>query len=1420
MSVHFGQVLGFGSSSDAKKEAKLEVSDFQKKRAARKANVPTSTATPSGIGSLFPSTRLTSSLSTGFNSSQLMNYQLTSEKSLPLLSSTPPMSLVSQSIQSAIEKDNNTPPLSEVLTKYAIDNYNYKPNESLGPFSRFEKSSIYNIPDQIFQEYHSLDCITNMGLLNELQRAWLTIDNKLIIWNYKASSHESEYFTIDELKNTILTVKLIKPKPGVFVNSVNYLLLVSTSMDIHILAVEYTPENLTISDTKMSVPTHGLIVNKFITFDQTNDIFFTGIGDGENVWRLSYSNTDEWFQRNCYKECLTKSGLSSVVPNYNVFQKLPGLGLLGQETDSKIETIVQLEIDSSRRILYTLSSKSTIRAYRLKVSDGKVELGASVVKKPYNVLKDLATTTFNLQSTLLKKNEFEIVNIFPITKNESDNLFLVAVTNTGCRLYINGSTLYERLTLTTSYVKFPPPDSSFHDKLESLKGQQLQQGQNFMANNTKQEAPKSITKNPLNNEITPQDLKVAQENSKLLNNIKDSLIVSPGIFFCYNESQFYSSTPDYGVLKNSLQYVEDFELLDKFQTIHSIEAMSPSFHATNTPKGYCNEFAIQYLAPPLEIAVLTTTGIHTYRYRTPDMIIEDSLDDKTFNEFVNKYGSCEACSSVLYLACKYGQPDSFRNLATKYFISGGKNSKLNKNLPAIVDNVELSDRYYSVILLLSRLLREFWDKEIFKLDPNVKFNKSGFIIEDSLKKLTNEKVLLSGLNITRQELEYFLCSLIIILSFFNENKKIIPGLLGPLYETGANSKELELCLQAENIGFNAILKFLESVKEGLSFLAILYDDSEKTNKNFVDVMTYLSIQSQADLSCLTFNDFFSSNDEATSKLIKEILSSVINKSISSGDSVELVANTLQEKCGSFCSTGDVLIFKAIESLKKAKDFAANNDNENKTKYLKAAAQLLSKTHDALTFETINDLTNVMLLLDYYPGAIELLLKISSSGDPTNLGLKYELEGQATLMIDDPKKLAYEKRVKLYELIFKILVDVDEKSILSLEQAANNTSFTDAKAPISYFGADGQLATQYSQLRDKSYEICLQSQDKLFHYEFYKWLVKIGVGERLLDLETSFVLDFLRDYSTKDMEMAKLLWIYYSKRENYFQSASVLFSLAISKFDIDLANRIQFLSRANGFCNCVCPPDLRQEMTFLSVTISDLLAVANLQDELLLTVLDDERVSEIAKQEAIKKLNGRVLPISDLYNNFIDPLGYYTLALVTFKISDHRNVEDILSQWESLLSKWYFKNKDSGEPFFSEINNEFIAVASRVSDTEILFPIIDLFQLLVRYFYSPEYSIKQLKPPTGVIADAFIRSGVSYGKLYYNLRDLIESTTFELFPGYLKVLQQEMSYLIATWFKNDKKLRDVISADSIKDLSDYTVDKDPVFAYIKATGNPL
>ena len=89
------------------------------------------------------------------------------------------------------------------------------------------------------------------------------------------------------------------------------------------------------------------------------------------------------------------------------------------------------------------------------------------------------------------------------------------------------------------------------------------------------------------------------------------------------------------------------------------------------------------------------------------------------------------------------------------------------------------------------------------------------------------------------------------------------------------------------------------------------------------------------------------------------------------------------------------------------------------------------------------------------------------------------------------------------------------------------------------------------------------------------------------------------------------------------------------------------------------------------------------------------------------------------------------------------------------------------------------------------------------------SSDQIKP--GSIVSIFILSQVSYNKLYYILKDLIETrnSSNELF-------NQEMVYLIKEWYQNDRKLRDVVSSDTIANLSEYSIDNDPIERYYRNT----
>lgn len=1461
-------------------DMKIERSELQQKRALKKNSFNRQLG--SNYISSFPIFGNTTQSNNQSSTNGQKEAEVTDLNHLPLSTSSP-INLARQCVNAQIEKDNSIPTLYEILSVYVVDNYNFNPKKNSNEFSRFEKVNFFSIPEKLLDNNND-SLVTNMGIFPEIERAWLSVDSKLYIWNYNASLTDQEFDVIDDFHGTILTCHLVKPKENVFVESVNNLLIVATSKELKILALEFNSSSrrLEISDPHMSISVHGLIVNKIIFLEASKDILFTGAGSGDAIWRLNYSNSNDWFSKSITKELLTNSSFSSTLPN------IPVLNWLNDASSSNVESIVDLKIDQSRNIIYTLSSKSIIKSYKFQIKNNQLTLGQPIVKRITNILKELSTTSTNIRSPLLRNN-LKLINIHPVSKHENANLFLVAVATNGCRFYINGSTLYgERLTLTTNLVKFPPIDIKLYETIEKRKEKMINENQslnvdellpthilkstrtpyysyNKLSNNISrsphlspsinntlngsnnntinrnQNDNKSITKSFVTPVVSIEELKEAQEKSQILQNTSTSLIISPNIFIGFSkELGLFTSTPDYGVFKKSSQYIEDFEFFDNFSEVFDIIQLTPSFNAVDKPKGYANEFASQYTSEPLEFAVLTNSGIVIYRYRTPDVILEDGLNDSTFKKFGSKYGYDEACSTTLYLACKYDKSDNFRNIATKYFISGGQNSKLDKSMSPVIDNVEPSDRFFAVLILFSRLIRQVWNKEVFKLRSEIKFDKMGYIDPKSVRSLqTDKNIILDGLNIDKKELEYLLCSILIIIKFFEDNKNIIPGLSKDINNQSESAswkeKATEVCIQAEQICFDSISKFLNIAKEGLSFLTILLEEEEeeksKEKKNFKSIISFLPIQLQADLSCITFSDFFAKSDPNVAKLVKELLSCIINKSITQGNSVELVANTLQEKCGYFCSTDDVLIFKAIESLKKAKTYSDNKDDELKLKYLENSIQLLKQTSDSLSDETIADCVNAILQLGYYSNAVEFLLDVANTPEIVKLATQYQTDLQLSMPIDPIKRNSYQRKLKLYHIIFQILVDIDQKALSSVEKATDATLIghnslnanqtTKSNQPV-FVDNEGNLVTYYSQMRDRCYKISLNYKDKMFHFEFYKWLVANGVGEKLLYIETPYILEFLKERATNDLEMSRLLWVYYSKRGDYYEAANHLYSLALSKFDISLLDRIQFLSIANSFVQGIETQFLKDDVINLASRISDLISVSNLQDELLVTVKNDSRVNDLAKKIATEELGGEILFINDLYNEYIDPMGYYELALVCFKLSDYRNFEDVLSKWESLFDKWYYEyNKKpnfENTPFYTEISNNFSIIADRVKDIDSLFPIMDLLNLLFKNVYT--HLSKNQKAVPGIIIDSFIKSGISYSKLYYNLRKLIESTTYELFDGYSNVLASEMGYLLQNWYKTDKKLREVISGDEILSLTKYDLDTDPIYKYIKSTGNPL
>lgn len=1374
------------------------------------------------------------------------------------MGSAKPLELASRYIEHLECRDASTPVLDERSYYNNGVNYNFsKEVGGLGAFTPFERQQVIHIPDEISKEASRTEIKSDMGIFPEINRCWITIDNKLILWNIDDST---DYQSIDEIKHTILKVALVKPKPDVFVDYVQHLLLISTPFDIYILAIFHSPETgeLSVFNTGMCVSVHGLDVSDIACYEKTGQIFFAGKTNGLNIWSLQYSGSDDWFNSKCSKVCLTQSVWSSLLPT-GLTSKIPGTGFIQSffEEDSKYaqETIVQLTIDQSRGIIYCLSSKSNIKAYFIH---GNSLEGPMTIEPTY--IKRIMGTTSARDAAILGNKYLKISKIVPVTQQENSNLFLVAITIGGVRLYFNGSLGRSGIeALRLESIKFPPSSVTPEVIQQELQQQHLEQ----QKRNLRFYSALGSSESAL--------LKFQKKSSVLLEASSASNIISPGIFFSAVvkpstkpnnnphpdnkpgadilpekttvQHKLFVSVPDYGILKNHGKYIENATLLDTTGPIKEIVALTPTFNATQKPEGYANEFATQYNSENLKIAVLTNNAIEIYRYRTPDEVFESLIDNPL--PFLLNYGVPEACSTALFVTCKLNKSEVLRSAAltfftvgipgiidikptyNKYMVStvsslfkkptseatpkklvGGSSHLISTPGTALasqsksnfdLDDVILSARFYGIALLITRLFRDIWNKQIFTLKDDPKVN-----VTKQLSESPQDKNLIRNISISKPDVEYYLSSISILNEFFTAYGDSLTIVYPPV-STNTDGKFVdkseEVANQAESIAVNSLIKLVQSIMEALSFLNVLYEESdvegyERQYLAFKDIMKFLNQEIQTDLTKLKFKDLFAPN-ENTKILIREILSSIINRNITRGASIEYTATALQERCGSFCSSSDILGFRAIEHLRKAKEIGLR-DYETLKYHLNNAVKLFERIVDHLSIEKLKEAVSIMIELKYFPKTIEFLLNIANSMDKAKLAYQYVTDGY---LEHDGRKVFYEKRLVIYDLVFETLIKVDEMASKSTSNVVGNIS----------------VSNEMSSLREESYSVALTYNDKLFHYKLYDWLVSQKCQDKLLQLDTEFILPYLKEKSKDSLEISNLLWVYLSRRSKFFEAAEILYSLAGSNFTLKLGERIEYLSRANGFCNGECPLSQKQNMVQLADLIQEIFDVAAVQDDLLSLIITDNRIEANVRDGLVEQLDGKILPVSDLFNDFAAPLGYFEVCLVIFKVSDFRNQEEIMAKWAELFDSLRKELDESGRiedsiNFINLLSNVVIKVGRQIHTSEFVFPISSLFPKICDLFYEalPHEHIKE-----GSIVSIFVSAGVSYGKLYYILRDLIE-TSDSLNPLY----QKEMLWLLKEWYKCDRKLRDIITYDEISKLNEYSVGKDPIEQYMKRTGNSI
>ncbi|KAL7961296.1 Non-repetitive/WGA-negative nucleoporin C-terminal domain-containing protein [Trichoderma compactum] len=1251
----------------------------------------------------------------------------------PRVENVPPVLKAAKAINAFLQLDESFPDLDSYCRQGASSDYELPGSDSA--WSPFQKTNMYPIPNQVFDHYNSGQLQTLMGLFAEINHAWVVIDNSLFLWDYTHS--DPELIGFEDQPHTIHAVALVPPKPGIFVGTITHILVVATSSEIILLGLSAADtsagtKTVTLYQTKMVLPTRGNDI-RVISGSADGRIFYGGCSDVD-INELYYQSEEKWFSNRCGKINHSNPGWSSVVSMQTGFwsQRDP-------------EHLVDIVIDDTRKLVYTLSSTSTIRTYHMETPE---RLNKVIEKTKLHCLRDIAHMI--TQSKLLT-DRTNLVSISPISKQEASKLHLMALTDTGCRLFFSATNASSYLygsqsnlapqSMQVQFIKFPP---------SAL-------------------ARRSTTQFGLNGQ--PSGEAVVDLDSTMLISSRQGARFPPGFFLDFvsnkddpNSDSLFVAGPETGRIKRTspttpLRYFEQASWIDIGSRAEAVGLITKPFAAASQPVGFGNELAVQFDEAPSEFAVLTNTGIHVIRRRrlvdTFAAAIRDAPGDEALDLMCRRliflYGRVETVSTALAVACGHGgdsRPGSVKAIdqvtedrARALFVDfGGQPTIVETDSSSLTtDSVKLSSRHDALALYLSRLIRKLWKATVIKssVAPNGTISVSSLIpppkliaIQENLERLRR---------------------------FIESNKGLIQGMSGPSDLQRVSSRQEEVALQAEHQALHALQKLMESISEGISFVLMLFDERVS------DIYARLDDTSRQQLKDLTYEKLFSQTDGKD--LAKLLVKAIVNRNIESGSNVETVADALRRRCGSFCSPDDVVIFKAQESLKRASEQPLNT-NQSRI-LLNESLTLFQKVARSLTYGNLQTAIGQYIDMKYYAGAIQLCLYVAREQDRGNTALMWINDGRPA---GDPRISAFGERRKVYDLIHEILRHLDAAS--SLE-------------PLMVDGRPTLIATK----RSEAYEVVNGSDDEVFHFDLYEWYIEQGWTERILGIDSPHVITFLQRLAGTNVEHADLLCRFYTNRSRFFDAAEVQAELAGSDFALGIKDRLRLLSLAKANANVATVGVSRQQQQRLNHEVTDLLEVANIQDDLLGRLMADDRIDADRKVEIEKALNGRIISLSELFNDYADQAGYYDLCLLIYHTANYRNPTTISSTWDNLIQQTHDEVMARHEAIeagmqmpplpYEAVTSKIQNIAHHTSLDSFVFPIQTLLPQLCRYAVAFQQDTTIGADPTWPV-QLFLSLGVSHDMIVRVLESVFDTQDYGFSGMVRNRIIEIIVYVIGDW----------------------------------------
>ncbi|KAJ7630864.1 nucleoporin [Roridomyces roridus] len=1218
----------------------------------------------------------------------------------------------------------------------------------------FQKRKLIGIPEALFHFYNSANVNSHMGLMPEIERAWISIDHKLFLWDYMEGQEISSF--VDQ-PDVITNVAVVKPKPGLFIEEITSLLVICTPVSVLLIALSSVPASSTPASgakrkeiklyaTDFTVATDIEMTSVVGTAE--GRIFMVGSQDG-NLYELHYQENESWFGKRVQLINHSVGGMSSLLPRFS-----------SSNVDDRIISVVS---DPSRNCFYTLNAKNSISIYR---PDGDKSLQhVQTLSNVYKAAQDKAPG-----SAALTPQAFQIIALHVVDPAESRaGIQLVAITTNGVRLYFGPSMGYSysygsssqpsgARTLQLTHVRLPPPNLRHPDE-------QAHPYRPPVASYGSSHAAQPLPSRPyivsaLESSCYVDGLTIAAQPGDT-EGTDYILCMSPDLTRIGTLGQL--NLPQMSSMQQPTNYgnpsMTNRPPLAEYATLLAIPgrtwAMAPVPSAgTPSTSGVpvpvvTNELANQFSTNPRQFMILTNVGLtFLIKRRAMDYlkaVIEELHSQGSVQpiiDFRDSFGRDQTCAMLLGLAsgntfldptanesaaATIGMisPDVAGTAKQAFYDFGERPMWAERVTYGTTDNNQgtaiFSGRREGLALYLARLVRPIW---------KAKLTTTG---SSGLQQST----------VPDKTLEIIQKNVFALKDFLDKNPHLFQSTPGDPNNARSVVNDQE-AWKAEQASVSELLSLATRIIEAVSFVILLND------YKIGELVARCDAETQKVISSLTYQDLVTTPNGMT--ISRALVNVVIDQQIGQQISVDTISDTLQSRCGSFCSTDDVMLYKAKENIRKAVETRSPTERQN---WLAESLRLFIKGARILEFEKLREICGDYQQLNYAKGAVELPLTCASVVDADNIGLQSWASGQ-----QPPNELC-EFRTQCYALVLDSLTVFEEKSV------GTGNSLT---------GEDPEV------VRSHAYELAFSSEDEMFHSTLYDWLIQRQLADDLLEMRPAFLEAHLRREPVT-VQKYQLLWQFHVKNGQPLRAAEVLGTLAEStQFDLSLDARFQYLTLAvgNAKAHPISTGGKHETAIAFLTDLEEKLEVAQVQLEIYNTLAPHiQDAPEVG--ERVMMLSKRLFTMSELYQDYAIPFDLPTIKLLCLHVSEHRDDSIVKPIWNRIFQD-ILEGEDEAPSIADQIIAKVVPLGQRFYPSESAFPLKHIATLLVRFSLNNKGLL-----PFGWAPRILVQCGVPFPEVWDVLHEMYESHV----PPFndqtnVQAVSSDIAVLLSDWIEDAKR----------------------------------